>query len=534
MAENEENPEVKDRAIAIRALDAVDAWRGESFTALGVAGIRRERKSKPPPAPDLGQQNLFAPYYPSAYSWDRLFRKATDYRQEVGDLDLNNLAMAVVNFTANRIPEAKPAVAVTSKDGDEKLDYLHPAAKLIQRPNKHHIWADYAAAISMGWWFAGNVYLYKTRSLTGVEELWLLPHFLVEPRWPGDGRSPEVPVDRNADRFLSHFQYTPPGKAPVLYPAADVIHLKRGVDLARPRLGLGAFESLYKELYGDDKMALFTASIMRNMGIQVPVLSPKEDSVKMTDTQAAYMKEQWMQKTTGERVGEPVINTIPITAEKFGFNPRELDMSQLRLIPESRVCAVCQISPAALQVMVGIQNGTSYASSEQARQQGYEEVIIPIQAVWAANLTHQLLSEFDGSEGAEFVFDTSKVRVLQEDEDSKVKRESEIFKSGGSTLDQYLTAVGKKPVGPPLGDVRMVPGLSTPMSPEKLLEMATKAPEPAPTDKPTIDPASLAKFADMEQYFEGLERQMKEFCLLTEDGSYIVTEDGRRVEAEHG
>jgi phage portal protein BeeE len=448
-----------------------------------------------------------------------MFRK-TDYRHEVGDLDLNSLAMAVVNFTANRIPEAKPAVSRTKKGGDVEIDYLHPAAQLIRRPNKHHIWANYAGSCSMGWWFSGNVYFYETRDMTGMPvELWNLPHFLVDERWPGDGRTPDVEQwaaahgEKNADldSFLSHYQYTPPGKSPVLYPANDVVHIKRQQDPARPRRGLGAFESLYKELYGDDKMALFTASIMANMGLQVPVFSPKDDTVTINETNAAAMKESWIQKTTGTRAGEPVIMTQPVTLEKFGFNPSELDLSQLRLIPESRVCAVCQISPAALQVMVGIQNGTSYASSEQARQQGYEEVIIPIQGVWAEEFTHQLLSEFEGSEGAEFVFDTSKVRVLQEDEDAKVKRCSEIFKSGGSTLDQYLADVGKKPVGPPLGDIRMVPGLSTPMSPEKLLEMATKAPEPKPTNQPPIDPSSLAKFADMEQYIEGLEKQMKEF-----------------------
>lgn len=372
----------------------------------------------------------------------------------------------------------------------------------------------------MGWWFAGDVYFYKTRSITGeIVELWNLPHFLTEPRWPGDGRTPDTvrwaeehgEKTADLDPFLSHYEYRIPGKAPVLYPAKDIIHLKRHVDLSRPRHGLGAFESLFEELGGDRKMAIFAYAIMSNMGLQVPIIGPKDDSVLMSPTAAEAIKEGWIRKTTGDRAGEPVVLDMPLEVEKFGFNPTELDLSALRLIPESRVCAVCQISPAALQVMVGIQNGTSYASSEQARQQGYEEVIIPIQTVWAEEFTHQLLSEFEGSEGAEFVFDTSKVRVLEEDRDALVKRESEIFKSGGSTLDQYLTAVGKKPLGPPLGDVRMVPGLSTPMSPEKLIEMATKAAEPAPTDKPPIDPASLAKFADMEQMFERLESEMKGF-----------------------
>lgn len=384
-------------------------------------------------------------------------------------------------------------------------------AKLVRRPNRHHIWANYAAAISMGWWFSGNVYLLKVRSVAGeVVELWLLPHFLVEPRWPGDGRSPEVPSDRNNDSFLSHYQYTPPGKAPVLYPANDVIHLKRGVDLARPRLGLGAFESLYKELYGDDKMALFTASIMANMGIQVPVISPKDDTVRIGPENAAAMKEGWMQKTTGTRAGEPVILDQPVTLEKFGFNPSELDLSQLRLIPESRVCAVCQISPAALQVMVGIQNGTSYASSEQARQQGYEEVIIPIQRHWEDEFTFQLLPEFEGSEDAEFIFDTTDVRVLQEDRDAKYRRTSEAFRAGITTLNEARASIEKSNLGPD-GDIYMLPSLSTPITLERLAEDATTKPEPIPTGKPQIDPASLAKFLEQEQVIESMEAQMREF-----------------------
>lgn len=474
-------------------------------------------KAKSLPVPDLGQQNYSAPYYPSRYSWGRTFRK-TDYRHDVGDLDLNSLAMAVVNFTANRIPEAKPAVARTKKGGDTEFDYEHPAAQLIRRPNSHHIWANYAASCSMGWWFSGNVYFYESRDQTGTPvELWNLPHFLVDERWPGDGRAPDV--ERWAavngekvselDPFLSHYQYTPPGKAPVLYPAKDVIHLKRGIDLNRPRRGLGAFESLYKELYGDDKMALFTASIMANMGLQVPIITPKDDSVLMSQTAAEAIKEGWIQKTTGTRAGEPVVMDMPLEVEKFGFNPTELDLSQLRLIPESRVCAVCQISPAALQVMVGIQNGTSYASSEQARQQGYEEVIIPIQTVWAEEFTHQLLSEFEDSEGAEFVFDTTNVRVLQEDQDAKYKRETSLLAAGGQTINETRAALGKKPVGPE-GDVYLIPGLANPTTADQLIAKAdgSLAPEPAPR---SIDPASLAKFADVDAYLESLERQMKEW-----------------------
>jgi hypothetical protein len=175
-----------------------------------------------------------------------------------------------------------------------------------------------------------------------------------------------------------------------------------------------------------------------------------------------------------------------------------------------------QIPAPTLGLLVGLQNGTSYASSEQARQQGYEEVIIPIQSVWEEEINWQLKPEFsDLTEDDQFWFDTTNVRVLEEDKDALVKRESEVFRSGASTIDQFYTAIGKKTLGAPLGDIRMVPGIASPMSPERLIEMATKPPEETPLTAPTapVDQEALAKLMDLEQVLASVERQMKNFSL---------------------
>lgn len=481
----------------------------ETITTRVLNYLGLQTKSAVTP-PDLGPDQYSLSNYQrfSGWGWNRS-RGRIDHRAEVGDLDFNSLAMAVVNFTSIRIPEAKPTVVTYKKDGDEEKDYQHPMAQMIRRPNKHHVWANYAAACSMSWWFAGNVYFLKGRDVTGaVQELWYLPHFMVTPRYPNDRRTPEVPYDRNNDPFLSHYEYRIPGKEPVLYPANDIVHIKRGLDLNNPRLGLGAFESLYKELYGDDKMALFTASIMANMGLQVPIISPKDNQTSIDVTGAAVMRDTWMAKTTGSRAGEPVVMTEPVSVEKFGFDPKQLDLSNLRLIPESRVCAVCQISPAALQLMVGIQNGTSYASSEQARQQGYEEVIIPIQRAWEEEFTWQLLPEFKPKDGQEFVFDTTRVRVLQEDRDALFKRESEALRAGGVTINAYLQSIGKKPVGED-GDVYLIPAASTPMTLERIKEIADGTQEPPPPPDPTMQ--EIAKMADIDRAIAYLNEQADRF-----------------------
>lgn len=476
---------------------------------LNAVGL--ERKSVSDTAPNYGQS--ITPMWPTTrfngWGWNRSSSSHIDYKAELGDLDGHSLVMAVVNYTGTRLPEAKPVVNKQDADGDTTPDFFHSLCKLIRRPNPHYIWANYTQAASVDWWITGNVYLLKVRNgLTKlVSELWHIPSFLITPRWYGDGRAPEVPETtadgKQSSMYLSHYEYRIPGRNAVLYEASEIVHIKRGADTLR-RGGVSAFEPLVAELYGDNKMAAFTATIMRNMGIQVPVFSPKDQSVNLTPEAAAHMKEAWIAKTTGDAIGEPVIQTIPIEMEKFGFSPKELDLSELRLIPESRVAAVCQIPATTLGLLVGLQNGTSYASSAQARQQGYEEVIIPIQQAWAEEINWQLLPEFE-SGNAEFAFDTTKVRVLQEDQDTLYKRATDTFKTGAISVEQYLTMIGEEPDDNAVGKLHFVPGLVTPKAVEDLLN----PPEPPP-NAPPIDPA-LAKLVDMDAYLASLERQMAAF-----------------------
>lgn len=475
-----------------------------TFTSRLLKRFGYEKKE----APDMGRS-----YRDSFESFSRpYFSQDVDYKHAVGNLDGHSLVMCVVNYTGTRLPEAKPVVSRKNKDGKVEQDFLHDLARLIRRPNKHFIWANYCLAISVSWWIDGNVYFIKERDGAGdVIGLWFIPHYMMKPRWLNDGRSPVVPPDVNgepSDTYLSHYQFTPFGKSPILYPARDVVHIKRGCDADR-RGGVSGFEPLIKELYGDDKMAAFTAAIMSNMGIQVPIISPKDRDVTINQTDAEAMKQSWIMKTTGARAGEPVILTEPVDVDKFGFSPTELDLSKLRMIPESRVAAVLGIPAPTLGLLVGLQNGTSYASSEQARQQGYEEVVIPMQQAFAEEIQWQLLPEFEDTEktGAEFGFDTSQVRVLAEDRDALFKRQSEALRSGGITINQFLTSLSMDTVEG--GDVFYVPSTSTPMTIDRIVSIADGT-QQAP---PVVTPPAAKMAADIDRLLEQLESQMKEFTL---------------------
>jgi phage portal protein BeeE len=501
-----------------RILDAVDTLRGDNkaLTTLGVSGIRHEKKS----APDMGRNS-----YGSIDSYRPLFpwrERNPDQKRDLGSLDGHSLVMCVVNYTGTRLPEAKPTVLKKDRNGKLQPDPLHDLARLIRRPNLHFVWANYTLAISVSWWIDGNVYFLKDRDITGtVQQIWYIPHYMMRPRWYGDGRAPGVPQfnekGEESSKYLSHYQYDVPGFAPVLYPASEILHIKRGCDALR-RGGVSGFEPLITELYGDNKMAQFTAAIMTNMGIQVPVISPKDKEVTINPTDAAAMKESWIRKTTGPNAGEPVIMTEPIDVEKFGFSPKELDLSALRMIPESRVAAVLGIPAPTLGLLVGLQNGTSYASSEQARQQGYEEVVIPMQRAIAEEIQWQLLPEFEDPEKAEFSFDTSEVRVLQEDRDALFKRESEVTRVGGQTINQYLTSIGKEAVNG--GDIFLIPRTSLPLTLETLKKIAadpTVLQAAMPAEQALGGPSAIpAKFADIDRTIAYLEEEMKNFNVVAD------------------
>src|ERR1041385_2621013 len=99
------------------------------------------------------------------FRWSR--NTQIDYRREVGALDGHSLVACVFNYTGTRLPEAKPVIKRTNKNGDVEIDANHALAQLIRRPNNHHIWPNYSQAASVDWWIAGSVHFKKVRSVSG-------------------------------------------------------------------------------------------------------------------------------------------------------------------------------------------------------------------------------------------------------------------------------------------------------------------------------------------------------------------------------
>lgn len=427
-----------------RVTNALTAYRGEDdptrHNLLKLESPVEVKRGVPFPA-----SNQFG------YQFGHYAGSTTDYKEEAGDLMQSSLVMAVINFTATTLPEAPYHVMRIEGDGASP-DLQHKLTRLMRRPNTYNSGQTMWAGFSISWWIDGNVYFHAVPSGRGeIIELWYVPHFMLEPRWPGDGRGPAIEqghrltpegwVTEDEDPFISCYEYTVKNKRYWIAPE-HIIHFRRLSNPNNSRKGIGAFDSVLREVYGDNARANFSAALMRNYGVARYLVTPKDGVMDEGDARAN--KAAFIQQTTGDNRGAPIFNTMAMDVQQLGFSPQELDLSRLGYVPESRVAAVTGIPAAVLQFMVGLENGTSYASYEQAKLQAYESVIAPIQSVILSEIDAQLLTLFDGQNPSTFsAFDTSKVRVLQEDRNKLVNRAVIAYKGEIITRARAKTWIGE-------------------------------------------------------------------------------------------
>jgi HK97 family phage portal protein len=331
-----------------------------------------------------------------------------DYASECGDLTQNRLIMSAVNFLGRNLPEASIEVVEPRADGTKAAIFAHPLTKLFARPNKFYTGDLLWKSLGLSWIISGNVYFYKVRNRLGeVIELWYLPHFAIEPRWSGNN-------------FIDYYAYQCDGQEHRINPS-DIIHLRNGIDPHNTRMGLSDVASALREIYTDNEAANFSALLMKNSGVPPFALVPKMDITGMKPDDVARIQNSFMRKISGDERGKPAVSTRAFDLVKTGFSPEELDLSKLRRLPEETIASLTGIPAVVLQFGAGLEHST-YANYNEARTSAYEDVIVPLWRYIQAELTHQLLSDFDKSERQAVQFNLSEVRALQDDQNDLYKR----------------------------------------------------------------------------------------------------------------
>lgn len=361
-----------------------------------------------------------------------LKRTRFDYRKEVGDCLDASVVTAPALWVGRALPEARLVVTARKRDGTTEERGDHPMLALIQTPNAYYGDIALWMVTILCFLIFGNAYWLIVRNSYGRPvELWWVPNWMMEPKWPADGSV-----------FISHYRYSPGGGvAPEDIDPEDVIHFRHGIDPRNMRMGLSPLDGVIREIFIDLESSNFVASLLRNMGVPGVVISPKGGAMPAPEDVEAT-KTWFKQAFGGDNRGGPLVMGAPTDVQAYGFNPQQLNMSEGRDVAEERVCACIGIPAAVVGFGAGLQQTKVGATMEELRKLAWNNGVLPYARMLADELKRSLLGEFGNATGLETCWETSDVNALQEDEDKRTERLNKQLQSGGITLFEYRIGLG--------------------------------------------------------------------------------------------
>lgn len=357
----------------------------------------------------------------------RAYRDTIDYAKEVGDVSRSSLVMSAVNWVGRTLPEAPVRVVEDDEAGGVQPIASHPASALLRRPNPDYSGATMQKASALSWILSGNIYWLKQRGVRGqVVRLYWWPHWQIRP------------IRAVAGDYISYYEIAVDGVWK-RWDREDVIHFRDGIHPDNDMLGFGPLNALLREIFTDNEVTDYQASVTKNGGVIPFVLAPKGADVEVNTER---IKEEVMRRTTGKERGKPLVLTSGVDLHKMGITPAEMAIDQVRHVPEERLAAVIGIPGMVLGFGSALQRST-FSNYRQAQEAAYETYMVPLWRYIDDELTHQLLlPDYGAKEGERIERDLSGVRALQEDEDAKHKRITMDYQAGIITRAEARGALG--------------------------------------------------------------------------------------------
>jgi HK97 family phage portal protein len=381
-------------------------------------------------------------------SWGLTWLAGTkyDYATAAGDGRSNAAVMACVRWVQRALPEAPLVVVERNADGELTPVPEHPLQAKLDTPNPHYSGLHLISALVADLMLTGNAYALKVRSGRGtVAELWWVPSSMIEPRWADDG-----------SEYIGWYEYAVDGRLVEIAPS-EVIHIRQGFDPNNIRKGLSDLACLLREIATDNEAANWTAAMVRNVNPPGVVISPADKDAQPSQADLDDVKAKYKERFGGDNRGEPLVMQGPTQVQVLSFSPEQMNLREIRNIPEERITAVFGIPAAVVGLGTGLEQTKVGATMSEQREQAYESCLIPLQRLIAAELQMQLVPDFGNPARLRVRFDLSEVRVLQDDQNALHTRAREDLKAGLLTLNQALGMIGEEPLSGPEGDVRFLP-----------------------------------------------------------------------------
>ncbi len=316
----------------------------------------------------------------------------------------------------------------------------HPLQRLLSRPNPIMSWNELALIIATYKAIGGNAYLHKVRGPRGqVVELW--PYHT--------GQISPIPGPRT---WIDAYEYDAGGVEKIRIDRADIVHLKwPAIDPAQPWLALPPLRLVAREVDTDSEATRYLFALLKNDASPRTIVTSK---TAMSDIAYDRFRQQWQERHGGmNRGGLGIIEGIDGGVTRLSLNLQELAFDALRRVPEARICAAFRVPAEVVGLMVGKEHST-YNNVSEARRGLFEDTILQLCALDAAELTADLGTDFGGDVRVEH--DTSKVVALQENEDAKYTRALNAWDNGVITKNEARMYLGLPKVEdlkiPALGD----------------------------------------------------------------------------------
>jgi HK97 family phage portal protein len=420
------------------------------------------------------------------------------------DTHTSSAVMACVNWLCRTFPEAPLQVVRVNREGEREVDTRHKLPSLLETPNPFYSGVLLWDATLADWLIDGNAYWVKIRNSGGqVIQLWWGPQSTIEPRWD----------EKDSTEFIGYYEYRPdPSKdRRVRLDVSDVVHFRYGIDPHNVRKGLSPLRSLMREIFTDEEAAAYSATLLKNMGVPGIVVSPAANEMGggISMAEAQQVKETMIAKTTGSKRGEPIVLSQGMKVDVLSFSPEKMNLKDMRRVPEERITATLGIPAIVVGLGAGLDRST-FANYAEARESAYESFIIPNQRRFAADLKTQLLPDFGDTAGVAIQFDTSGVRVLQEDENAKAQRWGQMVRDGIAMVSEARNATG----------LPVEPEHEVFLRPNNLVEVGANVEPPPPTV--TVETTPPAQLPPPEK---ALEPEFKSY------GSAVRAIEGRAARA---
>lgn len=251
-----------------------------------------------------------------------------DYANAVQDGRGNAIIMACLGWMGRKFPEAPVRLRRVLRDGTKEVIADHPMLALLKKPNDFYTGTLMLTAALGDWMLHGNGYILKERSVANRPlHLWYVPCTTITPYW-------ESPTS-----FIDYYRYAPGGSEVYELAPADVIHFRNGIDPKNVRCGLSQLGTLFREIFTDDEAANYTAAVLKNLGVLGVLITPDGDTT-INPEAAAQIKAGIDARFGGQNRGSTGVIGEKVKVQQLSRPPSEMNLKELRRIPEERVSAI--------------------------------------------------------------------------------------------------------------------------------------------------------------------------------------------------